>query len=846
MNENLTVQEALAKLLAEKKSLLNDSKALMIALQEHVAPTYSMQLAFFRNALVEANIGEVLILADGSSKDTRDRAKAEVMARLEKNNMPKERAVFVVQTLTEAMGWHQEPPLELPSSHNNDLKFFPVVDNNIQHSQQETQIKTSKSVKTHLDTIDENDKADNKTEGKTAVDYYNDGLIAVREKKYDKALENFNKAIEMNPAYIEAYNKRGMCYYELKKYRNALTDFDRAAQLDPNNESIRRMQTLLHQKLADAEGSKIDDEIDDEPSNKTDNTASSMKITNVMPVAEIFRQAKSQSTTEIATKGMQIILRQKLADAESSKIDDEIDDELGDKTVNTASGRKITNAMSVAEFFRQKKNQTTTGTVTKDSNTAAKVKVKTVFDYYNSALIAMRDGKYNKALEDLNKAIEMNPAHSEAYSKRGMCYYELKQYKNASTDFDRAAQLDPSNESIRRMQMLLHQKMNDQDKYVKLSNKTVISIVVCIIVLFLGVSVYSARNSAREYNSNGLTYQSKQQYDKALVEFNQAIKLYSGYAEAYFNRGMIYCKKKDYPDSLTDLNRAIQLDSQYTEAYFERGMLYCEIKKYDKALDDFDQAIKLNSKYAEILKYSSQYAEAYCGRGMLYCEEGKYDKALDDFDQAIELDSEYAEILKQYPRYAEAYCGRGMSCAKMGQYDKAVTDFNKAIELYPQYSEAYFNRGKAYYGKKEYDNALTDFDKALELNSQYIEILKQDSKYAEAYHNRGKAYYDKEEYDKALTDYNRVIELNPKYAHAYAHRGMTYYMIKQYENAIVDYTKAIDLNLQSDWLYYDRGLAYSNKGDYDAAIADYNKALEINPNYESAKNQLQNLQNYQR
>ena len=655
MNENLTVQEALAKLLAEKKSLLNDSKALMTALQEHVAPAYSMQLAFFRNALVETNIGEVLILSDGSSKDTRDQVKAEVMARLEKNNMPKERAVFVVQTLTEAMGWHQEPPLELPSSHNNDLKFFPVVDNNIQHSQQETQIKTSKSVKTHLDTIDENDKADNKTEGKTAVDYYNDGLIAVREKKYDKALENFNKAIEMNPAYIEAYNKRGMCYYELKKYRNALTDFDRAAQLDPNNESIRRIQTLLHQKLADAEGNKIDDEINDE---------------------------------------------------------------LGDKTDNTANGRKITNAMSVAEFFRQKKNQATTGTATKS------------------------------------------------------------------------------------IQTLLHQKMNDQNKGVKLLNKVLMSIVVCVILLFFGVSVYSARNSAREHNISGLTYQSKQQYDKALEEFNQAIKLYSGYAEAYFNRGMIFYKKKDYPDSLTDLNRAIQLDSQYTEAYFERGMLYCEEGKYDKALNDFDKAIKLNSKYAEILKYSSEYAKAYCGRGMLYCEEGKYDKALDDFDQAIELDSEYAEILKQYPRYAEAYCGRGMSCAKMGQYDKAVTDFNKAIELYPQYPEAYFNRGKA--------------------------------------------YYDKEEFDKALTDYNRVIELNPKYAQAYAHRGMTYYMIKQYENAIVDYTKAIDLNLQSDWLYYDRGLAYSNKGDYDAAIADYNKALEINPNYESAKNQLQNLQNYQR
>ena len=357
MNKNLTVQEALAELLAEKKNLLNDSNALMIALRERVAPVHSMQLAFFHDALVDSNVGEVLILSDGSSKDTRDQAKAEALALLKKNNMPEERAEFVVRTLTEAMGWHQEPPPppELSSSPNNDLKFFPVVDDNIQHSQQEVQIKASESVKTHLDTIDEYNKTENKTVEKTAIDYYNDGLNAVHERKYNKALENFNKAIKMNPAYTEAYSRRGMCYYELKKYRNALTDFDRASQLDPNNERIRRMQTLLHQKLADAEGSKIDDETNDAPSDKTDNTASGRKITNAMSVAEIFRQTKSQTTTGTVTKSMQTLLRQKLADAEGSKIDDEINDAPSDKTDNTVSGRKITNAMSVAEFFRQKK-----------------------------------------------------------------------------------------------------------------------------------------------------------------------------------------------------------------------------------------------------------------------------------------------------------------------------------------------------------------------------------------------------------------------------------------------------------------------------------------------------------
>ena len=54
MDKNLTVQEALTKLLAEKKFLLNDGNSLMTELRERVESEHSMQLAFFQNALLDA------------------------------------------------------------------------------------------------------------------------------------------------------------------------------------------------------------------------------------------------------------------------------------------------------------------------------------------------------------------------------------------------------------------------------------------------------------------------------------------------------------------------------------------------------------------------------------------------------------------------------------------------------------------------------------------------------------------------------------------------------------------------------------------------------------------------
>ena len=195
MDKNLTVEKALKELLAEKKFLLNDSKALVTILHKHVAPVHAMQLTLFRKALLDANIGEVLMVADGLDKNARSTAEAEAVARLKKINLPEESAMLVIQTLTETMGWNKkvlEPP-ELSSISVNEMKFFPIINNNVQSSQQETTKSTlepdeligeyppldllvtqqetlksnPKTVATHINTIAEDDKIDSKTSSDT-------------------------------------------------------------------------------------------------------------------------------------------------------------------------------------------------------------------------------------------------------------------------------------------------------------------------------------------------------------------------------------------------------------------------------------------------------------------------------------------------------------------------------------------------------------------------------------------------------------------------------------------------------------------------------------------------------
>ncbi len=51
---------------------------------------------------------------------------------------------------------------------------------------------------------------------------------------HQKALECFNKILEMDPDHVKAWNNKGMVLSELKNYDEALKCFDMALKLDPS------------------------------------------------------------------------------------------------------------------------------------------------------------------------------------------------------------------------------------------------------------------------------------------------------------------------------------------------------------------------------------------------------------------------------------------------------------------------------------------------------------------------------------------------------------------------------------------------------------------------------------
>jgi tetratricopeptide (TPR) repeat protein len=64
-------------------------------------------------------------------------------------------------------------------------------------------------------------------------------------------------------------------------------------------------------------------------------------------------------------------------------------------------------------------------------------------DHYNRGTIYLQKGKYNRAISELTKAIELNPKDAGAYYKRGNAYGYKGKYAQAISDFTKVIQINP-------------------------------------------------------------------------------------------------------------------------------------------------------------------------------------------------------------------------------------------------------------------------------------------------------------------------------------------------------------------------------------------------------------------
>ncbi|KAA6463006.1 tetratricopeptide repeat protein [Acidobacteria bacterium AB60] len=161
----------------------------------------------------------------------------------------------------------------------------------------------------------------------------------------------------------------------------------------------------------------------------------------------------------------------------------------------------------------------------------------------------------------------------------------------------------------------------------------------------------------------------------------------------YNNRGAAYFDKHDFDRAIQDYNEAIRLNPKLATSFYGRGDSYDHKGDFDRAIQDQSEAIRLDPKFAY----------AYDARGRAHRNKGDFDQAIEDYSEAIRLN----------PNYALALNNRGDSYRSKGDYTLALRDFNDAIRLNPKLASAYNNRGFVHFMQLNLAAAIEEWDQVI-------------------------------------------------------------------------------------------------------------------------------------
>ncbi len=272
------------------------------------------------------------------------------------------------------------------------------------------------------------------------------------------------------------------------------------------------------------------------------------------------------------------------------------------------------------------------------------------------AKLDLRNKDYDRALVNLDKALETNPNNYEAFHLRGQVYQEML-----------AQEPEPAahTELVKSM---------DEDYSMALANAPAEG------SDELRSDILSRRRLAwyNEYQ-RGLAQYNRENYDDAAVFFTNATELQPDSAATFVNLAFAYISGERASEAMVPLESAIEKGDRNPDSYSFLSDLYMEADRQDDAIE-----ILLTAR-SEFPKDTEITARLF----NLYARTGQLEEALPLAESEVARD----------PTDSQNYYNYGSLLLEAGRYDDAIAALEKSVELDTASVSALFNLGAAYQNK---------------------------------------------------------------------------------------------------------------------------------------------------
>jgi tetratricopeptide (TPR) repeat protein len=352
--------------------------------------------------------------------------------------------------------------------------------------------------------------------------YYNRAILKTGTNDTQGAIEDLTKVLAMNPENIVVYLYRGRMKASAGDLQGAINDYDNAIEIYPDFADAYFERSQAKKALQDYFGAEEDYNMAYAINKFNFNDNDSLRLEEEMYLKRIIAFSgefydKGTDNIRIQDKIVQIELKPIFTTVVYSKNMETI--RMFDTFEKPAYHAEIISLSSNQDRMAGNIANTQLDTLEQKirSNPSDPV------NYYNRAEIYANMQNYNKALQDYDIAIMLDPDYILAYFNRANIRFKL-------TD-------------------LISEEYKTQYQ--------------------LNATFIQPAAPQSTFDTTFLEHS----YEEILNDYNKVIDLDTDFFYAYFNRGYVKCIMGDYWGSVSDYEKALDYEPKFSEAFYNKGLI---------------------------------------------------------------------------------------------------------------------------------------------------------------------------------------------------------------------------------------------------------------------------------
>ncbi|XP_016733782.1 dnaJ protein P58IPK homolog isoform X2 [Gossypium hirsutum] len=289
--------------------------------------------------------------------------------------------------------------------------------------------------------------------------------------------------------------------------------------------------------------------------------------------------------------------------------------------------------------------------------------------------------RYSEALNDLNAAIEADPALSEAYMRHASLLRQLCRYEESEKSYKKFLELKPRNSVAEKELSQLHQAQS---------------------ALETAFSLFESKDYTK-----ALDY-----VDKVVLVFSPAC------SKAKMLKLKLLVAAKDYSSVISESGFILKEDENNLEALLLRGHAYYYLADHDVAQRHYQKGLRLDPEHGELKKAyfrlknllkKTKSAEDNANKGKLRV-------AVEDYKGALALDPNHLA------HNVHLHLGLCKVLVRLGRGKDALSSCSEALNIDEELLEALVQRGEAKLLTEDWEGAVEDLKSAAEKSPQDMNI----------------------------------------------------------------------------------------------------------------------------